>query len=157
MMNAEDARRVRDITKFAPVGKRRWMVATTTQFTRVGFLDISSATAKRFACYQDRRSRGARIRRHRRDGRGRLPVLRPGRLLGGPGIPGQIQHPTSRRSAGALRKVAQARQDRCHVVSRELHRGGVDMGYNSVVGRRRRSPPANYADESMAAFDKALG
>ncbi len=161
VMNAEDARRVRDITKFAPIGKRAVDGGNNdAQFTRVGFLDyLESANRERFACYQieDPEALEHLEAIAEMDGVDCL-FFGPGDYSVATGIPGQIQHPDVKAVRKRIAEVARKHgKIAATVVSRDLIGEYVDMGYNLLSVGADVIALATYADESMAAFDKALG
>ncbi len=161
VMNADDARKVRDITKFAPLGKRAVDGGNNdAQFTRVGFLDyLKTANEERFACYQieDPEAMEHLEAIAEMDGVDCL-FFGPGDYSVASGIPGQIQHDeikaVRKRIAEVARKYGKIAAT---VTNRDLIGEYVDMGYNLLSVGADVIALANYADESMAAFDKALG
>ncbi len=161
VMNAEDARKVRDITKFAPIGKRAVDGGNNdAQFTRVGFLDyLESANRERFACYQieDPEALEHLDAIAEMDGVDCL-FFGPGDYSVATGIPGQIQHPDVKAVRKRIAEVARRHgKIAATVVGRDMIAEYVDMGYNLLSVGADVIALANYADESMAAFDRALG
>lgn len=161
IMDADDARRVRDITKFAPLGRRAVDGGNNdAQFTRVGLLDyLETANRERFACYQiedpealDHLEAIAEL-----EGVDCL-FFGPGDYSVATGIPGQLQHPDVKAVRERVAKVARKYgKIAATVCGRDLIAQYVDMGYNLLSVGADVVALAQYADESMAAFDKALG
>ena len=82
----------------------------------------------------------------------------PGDYSVATGIPGQIQHPDVKAVRKRIAEVARKHgKIAATVVSRDLIGEYVDMGYNLLSVGADVIALATYADESMAAFDKALG
>ena len=159
VMDAADARRVRDITKFAPLGRRALDGGNNdAQFTRVGLTDyLAAANSERVICHQIEDPEA-------------LPHLEamaeiegvdclffgPGDFSLAIGVPGQLQHPevkaARRRVAEVARKYGKIAAT---VTSRDTIAEYADMGYNFLSVGADVVALAIYADESMAAFDKA--
>ena len=84
-----------------------------------------------------------------------MPVLRAGRFSVATGIPGQIQHPDIKAVRKRVAEVAREHgKIAATVTSRELIGEYIDMGYNLLSVGADVIALANYADETMAAFDK---
>jgi len=160
VLDAADARRVRDITKFAPLGRRAVDGGNNdAQFTRVGFTDyLQTANRERFACYQieDPEAMAHLDAIAEIDGVDCL-FFGPGDFSVASGIPGQIQHPDVKAARRRVAEVARKHGKIAATVSnRELIGEYVDMGYNLLSVGADVVALAVYSDESMAAFDKAL-
>ncbi len=161
VMNAEDARRVRDITKFAPVGKRAVDGGNNdAMFTRVGLADyLETANRERFALYQieDPEAMDHLEAIAEMDGVDCL-FFGPGDYSVATGIPGQIQHPDIKAIRRRVAEVARKHgKIAATVVSRDQIGDYVDMGYNLLSVGADVVALAQYADASMEAFDKQLG
>lgn len=161
VMNVDDARRVRDMTKFAPLGKRALDGGNNDAlFTRVGLADyLETANRERFALYQiedpeavDHLEAIAEM-----DGVDCL-FFGPGDYSLAIGVPGQLQHEeikaVRRRIAEVARKHGKIAATVC---SRDQIKDYADMGYNLLSVGADVVALAQYADASMEAFDKQLG
>jgi 4-hydroxy-2-oxoheptanedioate aldolase len=160
VMSADDARRVRDMTKFAPLGRRALDGGNNDAlFTRVGLADyLETANRERFACYQIEDPEAL----------DHLEVIAemegvdclffgPGDYSLAIGVPGQMQHPeieaVRRRIAEVGRRHGKIAATVC---GRDQIRDYADMGYNLLSVGADVIALAQYADMSMQAFDKAF-
>ena len=161
VMNPDDARRVRDMTKFAPLGRRALDGGNNdAQYTRVSLGDyLQTANTERFVCHQiedpealEHLDAIAEI-----DGVDCL-FFGPGDFSLALGIPGQLQHPDVK---AARKRIAEVARKHGKIAATVVGRDGIaeyaDMGYNLLSVGADVVALAIYADESMAAFDKALG
>lgn len=157
VMGAEDATTVRDITKFAPLGRRALDGGNADGgFNRVGLLDyLSQANEERFVCHQIEDPEAvpqieaiAAI-----DGVDCL-FFGPGDYSVALGIPGQMNHPDIDK---VRRVVAKAARDNGKVAATVCApkdiRDYVDMGYNLLSVGADVVALAQYADKAMAAFE----
>jgi 4-hydroxy-2-oxoheptanedioate aldolase len=161
VMDADDARKVRDMTKFAPLGKRALDGGNNdAQFTRVGLADyLETANRERFACYQiedpeaiDHLEAIAGM-----DGVDCL-LFGPGDYSLAIGIPGQLQHPEIKTVRKRIAEVARRHgKIAATVCGRDQIRDYADMGYNLLSVGADVVALAQYADASMEAFDRAFG
>ena len=157
VMNLADAINVRDMTKFAPVGKRPVDGGNNDAlFTRVEFQDyLVTANRERFALYQiedpevmDDIDEIAAL-----EGVDAL-FFGPGDMSVAMGIPGQLNHPEivrmRKQVATAARKhnkIAATVADPASVAPY------VDMGYNLLNIGADVLALTKYADEMLGAFD----
>lgn len=158
VMSADDARAVRDMTKFAPLGRRAVDGGNNdAQFTRVGFLDyLETANKERFVCHQiedpealDQIEAIAEI-----DGVDCL-FFGPGDYSVALGIPGQIQAPEIIKVRERVAEVARKHGKIAATVAGKANlRDYVSMGYNMLSVGADVVALATYADEMMAAFDQ---
>lgn len=160
VMNADDARKVRDITKFAPLGRRAVDGGNAdAQFTRVAFHDyLETANRERFACYQieDPEALDHLEAIAEMDGVGCL-FFGPGDFSVALGVPGQLQHPDVKAARQRIAEVSRKHgKIAATVCGRDQIKDYADMGYNLLSVGADVVALAQYADESMAAFDKAL-
>ena len=160
VMNAEDARRVRDYTKFAPLGKRALDGGNNdAQYTRVGLADyLEQANRERFALYQieDPEAMDHLEAIAEMDGVDCL-FFGPGDYSLALGVPGQLQHPEIKAVRKRIAEVARKHgKIAATVCGRDQIKDYADMGYNLLSVGADVVALALYADESMAAFDKAL-
>ena len=160
VMNADDARRVRDMTKFAPLGKRALDGGNNdAQFTRVGLADyLEQANRERFACYQIEDPEAVD---HLEAIAGMEGVdclfFGPGDYSLAIGVPGQLQHPDIRSVRERIAEIARRHgKIAATVCGRDQIRSYADMGYNMLSVGADVVALAVYADEAMAAFDRAF-
>lgn len=160
IMSADDARRVRDMTKFAPLGKRALDGGNNdAQFTRVALAEyLESANRERFALYQieDPEAMDHLEAIAEMDGVDCL-FFGPGDYSLALGVPGQLQHPDVRAVRRRIAEIARRHgKIAATVCGRDQIRDYADMGYNLLSVGADVVALAIYADESMAAFDKAF-
>lgn len=161
IMSADDARAVRDMTKFAPLGKRALDGGNNdAQFTRVGLADyLATANRERFALYQieDPEAMDHLEAIAEMDGVDCL-FFGPGDYSLALAVPGELQHPeivaVRRRIAEVARRHGKIAATVC---GRDQIRDYADMGYNLLSVGADVVALAQYADASMAAFDTQLG
>jgi len=161
VMNADDARKVRDMTKFAPLGKRALDGGNNdAQFTRVGLADyLATANRERFVLHQieDPEAMDHLEAMAEMDGVDCL-FFGPGDYSLALGVPGQLQHPdikaVRKRTAEVARKHGKIAATVC---GRDQIRDYADLGYNLLSVGADVVALAQYADASMEAFDKQLG
>jgi 4-hydroxy-2-oxoheptanedioate aldolase len=160
VMTAEDARKVRDMTKFAPLGKRALDGGNNdAQFTRVGLADyLETANRERFACYQ---IEDPEAMDHLEAIAGMEGVdclfFGPGDYSLAMGVPGQLQHPDIKAVRKRIAEVARKHgKIAATVCGRAEIKDYADMGYNLLSVGADVVALAVYADEAMAAFDKAF-
>lgn len=161
IMNADDARKVRDMTKFAPVGKRALDGGNNdAMFTRVGLADyLETANRERFALYQieDPEAMDHLEAIAEMDGVDCL-FFGPGDYSLALGIPGQLQHPDIKAVRQRIAEMARKHgKIAATVCGRDQIRDYADMGYNLLSVGADVVALAQYADASMEAFDKQLG
>jgi 4-hydroxy-2-oxoheptanedioate aldolase len=160
VMSADDARRVRDITKFAPLGKRALDGGNNdAQFTRVGLLDyLETANRERFACYQIEDPEAL----EHLDAIAELEgvdclFFGPGDYSVATGVPGELQHPDVKAVRQRVAETARRHgKIAATVCGRDQIREYSDMGYNLLSVGADVVALAQYADEAMAAFDQAF-
>ncbi|MGB3028049.1 HpcH/HpaI aldolase family protein [Paradevosia shaoguanensis] len=158
VLNVEDARRVRDMTKFAPLGRRAVDGGNNdAQFTRVSFSDyLETANKERFVCHQiedpealEQVEAIAEV-----DGVDCL-FFGPGDFSVALGIPGQLHHPdvvkARQRVADAARKSGKIAATVC---GKDRIAEYVGIGYNFLSVGADVVALAQYADDLMAAFEK---
>lgn len=158
VMNADDARAVRDMTKFAPLGRRAVDGGNNdAQFTRVGFLDyLETANKERFVCHQiedpealDQIEAIAEI-----DGVDCL-FFGPGDYSVALGIPGQIQAPEIIKVRERVAEVARKHGKIAATVAGKANlKDYVSMGYNMLSVGADVVALSTYADDMIAAFDQ---
>lgn len=156
VMNEEDATKVRDCTKFHPLGKRAVDGGNAdAQFTRVGLLDyMQQANEERFVCHQiedpeavENLDAIAEV-----DGVDCL-FFGPGDYSVALGIPGQLDHPDIENARRRVAEVAR-KNDKIAATVCSLPNIGTyaDMGYNFLSVGADVVALINYADAAMAAF-----
>ncbi len=158
VMDAADARRVRDYTKFAPLGRRALDGGNNdAQFTRVGLADyLATANAERVICHQieDPEALPHLEAIAELDGVDCL-FFGPGDFSVAIGVPGQLQHPDV---VAARRRVAEVARRHGKIAATVCGRDAItecaDMGYNFLSVGADVVALAVYADEAMAAFDR---
>lgn len=156
VMNSADAARVRDYTKFAPLGRRAVDGGNADAgFTRVGLLDyMAQANAERFVCHQieDPEAVADLDAIAEMEGVDCL-FFGPGDYSVALGIPGQIDHPDVQavriRVAEAARKNGKIAATVCSQANIHSY---ADMGYNFLNVGADVIALVNYADAAMAAF-----
>ena len=161
VMSAEDARRVRDITKFAPLGKRALDGGNNdAQYTRVGLADyLETSNRERFALYQieDPEAMDHLEAIAETDGVDCV-FFGPGDYSLALGIPGQLQHPDIKAVRARIAEVARRHgKIAATVCGRDQIKDYADMGYNLLSVGADVVALVQYADASMEAFDKQLG
>ncbi len=161
IMSADDARRVRDMTKFAPLGKRALDGGNNdAMYTRVGLADyLETANRERFALYQieDPEAMGYLGAIAEMEGVDCL-FFGPGDYSLALGIPGQLQHPDVNAARVRIAEVARKHgKIAATVCGRDQIKDYADMGYNLLSVGADVVALAQYADASMEAFDKQLG
>lgn len=155
--SAAEAREVRDMTKFAPLGRRAADGGNAdTHYTRVGFLDyIEKSNTERFVCHQIEDPEAvpeieaiAEI-----DGVDCL-FFGPGDYSLALGIPGQLMHPdvdkVRRQVAEIARKHGKIAATVCGQDDIRMH---ADMGYNFLNVGADVHALRIYADRAMEAFE----
>lgn len=157
VMGAADARAVRDMTKFAPLGRRAVDGGNNDgMFTRVGFLDyLETANKERFVCHQiedpealDEIEAIAEI-----DGVDAL-FFGPGDYSVRLGIPGQIQAPEIIKVRERVAEVARKHGKIAATVAGKVNvKDYVSMGYNLLSVGADVVALATYADDVLSAFD----
>ncbi|MBN9347985.1 MAG: hypothetical protein J0I48_17595 [Devosia sp.] len=161
VMNADDARKVRDMTKFAPLGKRALDGGNNdAQFTRVGLADyLATANRERFVLHQieDPEAMDHLEAMAEMDGVDCL-FFGPGDYSLALGVPGQLQHPDIKAVRKRIAEVARKHgKIAATVCGRDQIRDYADLGYNLLSVGADVVALAQYADASMEAFDKQLG
>jgi len=157
VMNAEDARRVRDMTKFAPIGKRALDGGNNdAQFTRVALAEyLESANRERFALYQieDPEAMDHLDAIAEMDGVDCL-FFGPGDYSVRLGIPGQIQAPEIVKVRERVAEVARKHGKIAATVAGKANvKDYVSMGYNLLSVGADVVALATYADDVLSAFD----
>lgn len=156
VMGAEDAGKVRDITKFAPLGRRAVDGGNADgQYTRVNFLDyLETANKERFVCHQIEDPEAV----EELDSIAELPgvdclFFGPGDYSVALGIPGQIMDPEIDR---VRRLVAETARKHGKIAATVCGQAQIpsftDMGYNFLSVGADVVALAQYADAAMAAF-----
>lgn len=161
VMSADDARRVRDMTKFAPLGKRALDGGNNdAQFTRVGLADyLDTANRERFVLHQieDPEAMDHLEAIAEMDGVDCL-FFGPGDYSLALGIPGQLQHADIRQVRRRIADVARKHgKIAATVCGRDQIKEYADMGYNLLSVGADVVALAQYADAAVEAFDKQLG
>lgn len=157
VMSAADARAVRDMTKFTPLGRRAVDGGNNdAMYTRVGFLDyIATANKERFVCYQiedpealDEIEAIAEI-----DGVDAL-FFGPGDYSMRLGIPGEIQDPQIVKVRERVAEVARRHGKIAATVAGKANvKDYVSMGYNLLNIGADVLALSSYADDVLSAFD----
>lgn len=160
VLDADDARRVRDITKFAPLGRRAVDGGNNdAQFTRVSFTEyLETANRERLVCHQieDPEALAHLDAIAEIEGVDCL-FFGPGDFSVASGIPGQLQHPEVKAARKAVAEAARRHgKIAATVTGRDQIGEYADMGYNLLSVGADVVALSTYADDSMAAFDKAL-
>lgn len=158
VMNVQDATTVRDITKFAPVGKRAVDGGNNdAKFTRVSFLDyLETANRERFVCHQieDPGALDSIESIAELDGVDAL-FFGPGDFSVAMGIPGQIQHPEIKAVRKRVAEIARKHNKIAATVAGPADLPEyVDLGYNLLNIGADVIALAGYADDMLSAFDK---
>ena len=156
VMDAADAKKVRDHTKFPPLGRRAVDGGNEdAQFTRVPFLDyLKAANSERFVCHQiedpeavEHLDAIAEI-----DGVDCL-FFGPGDYSVALGIPGQIMDPEIDKVRRKVAETARRHGKIAATVSgQDSIRSFADMGYNLLSVGADVVALSQYADKAMAAF-----
>ncbi|EAR52722.1 putative aldolase [Oceanicola granulosus HTCC2516] len=156
VMGAEDAREVRDMTKFAPLGRRAVDGGNAdARFTRVALADyMAQANSERFVLHQiedpeglDQIERIASI-----DGVDGL-LFGPGDYSIRLGIPGQIDHEEVEAARVAVAKVARKHgKIAATVCSQADVARHADLGYNFLNVGADVLALSRYADAAVEAF-----
>ena len=157
VMGVEDATAVRDMTKFAPLGRRALDGGNAdTQFARVGLHDyMRQSNEERFVCHQIEDPEAvAQIEAIAAiDGVDCL-FFGPGDYSVALGIPGQMDHPDVDQARRTIAEVARkAGKIAATVCAPDQVRDYVDMGYNLLSVGADVIALAQYADKAMAAFE----
>jgi len=157
VLNIDDARRVRDMTKFAPLGRRAVDGGNNdAQFTRVSFLDyLKTANTERFVCHQiedpealDHLEAIAEL-----DGVDCL-FFGPGDFSVALGMPGELQAPEVKAARQRVAEVARRHgKIAATVCGKAQIKDYADMGYNFLSVGADVVALAQYADDLMAAFE----
>ena len=158
IINLQDAKNVRDMTKFAPLGKRAADGGNNdAKFTKVSFNDyLVAANQERFVCYQiedpeviDQLDDIAAL-----DGVDAL-FFGPGDMSVALGIPGQINDPKINEMRKNVAQVARKHNKiAATVCNPDTVRDFADMGYNLLSLGADVVALSEYADKMMAAFDR---
>jgi len=161
VMSADDARNVRDMTKFAPLGKRALDGGNNdAMYTRVGLADyLETANRERFALYQieDPSAMDHIEAIAEMDGVDCL-FFGPGDYSLALGVPGQLQHADIKAVRARIAEVARRHgKIAATVCGRDQIKEYADMGYNLLSVGADVVALVQYADASMEAFDKQLG
>ncbi len=160
VMNTDDARKVRDMTKFAPLGKRALDGGNNdAQYTRVGLTDyLEQANRERFALYQieDPEAMDHLEAIAEMDGVDCI-FFGPGDYSLALGVPGQLQHPDIKAARQRIAEVTRKHGKMAATVcGRDQIKDYAEMGYNILSVGADVVALAQYADASMEAFDKAF-
>ncbi|WP_417310979.1 HpcH/HpaI aldolase family protein [Devosia sp.] len=158
VMGAADARAVRDMTKFMPLGRRAIDGGNNdAMYTRVGMLDyIAAANTERFVLHQiedpealDEIEAMAEI-----EGVDGL-FFGPGDYSMRLGIPGQIQDPQIVKVRERVAEVARRHGKIAATVAGKANvKDYVSMGYNLLNIGADVIALASYADDALSAFDE---
>lgn len=157
VMGLADARSVRDMTKFAPIGKRAVDGGNAdAMYTRVAFLDyLETANRERFVCYQIEDPEAV-------DDLDAIAELKgvdalffgPGDYSVALGIPGQINDPEINKIRKRVAEVARKNGKIAATVSGTgTVAEYVDMGYNMLSVGADVIALSQYADQVLSAFD----
>jgi 4-hydroxy-2-oxoheptanedioate aldolase len=157
VMNLADATSVRDMTKFASIGRRAADGGNNdAAYTRVGLLDyLRSANRERFVCYQiedpevlDDLDAIAEL-----EGVDAL-FYGPGDYSVALGIPGQLTHPEIERVRKLVAETARKHNKIAATVSgTETVAEYVDLGYNFLSVGADVHALTQYAEKVLSAFD----
>lgn len=157
VMDGADARRVRDFTKFAPLGRRALDGGNNdAQYTRVGLKDyLADSNSERVVLHQiedpeavDQIEAIAEI-----DGVDGL-FFGPGDFSLALGVPGELQHPEVRKVREKVATIARRHgKIAATVCGREQIKDYASMGYNVLSVGADVVALAQYADAAMAAFE----
>lgn len=157
VMNLEDAASVRDITKFAPIGRRAVDGGNNDAlYTKVAYLDyLKTANTERFVCYQIEDPEVM----DDLDAIGELEgvdalFFGPGDYSVALGIPGQMDDPAITEARKRVAEVARKNNKiAATVTGTETLAAYVDLGYNLLSIGADVVALNQYAAEMMAAFD----
>jgi 4-hydroxy-2-oxoheptanedioate aldolase len=157
VMNLADATKVRDMTKFAPLGRRPVDGGNNdAMFTRVAFSDyLETANRERFVCYQieDPEVMDDLDEIAAMDGVDAL-FFGPGDMSLALGIPGQMDHPEIDRMRQEVARIARKHNKIAATVSSPATvTQHADMGYNWLNIGADVLALSDYADKMLAAFD----
>lgn len=157
VMGVEDATAVRDITKFAPLGRRALDGGNAdARFNRVGLLDyLRQANEERFVCHQIEDPEAvAQIEAIAAiDGVDCL-FFGPGDFSVALGIPGQLDHPDIDKVRQVVAEAARREGKIAATVCAPDQIGRyVEMGYNLLSVGADVFALAQYADRAVAAFE----
>jgi 4-hydroxy-2-oxoheptanedioate aldolase len=157
VMSLADATSVRDMTKFAPLGRRAADGGNNdAAFTRVGLLDyLETANRERFVCYQveDPEALDDLEAIAALDGVDAL-FYGPGDYSVALGIPGQMDHPEIVRVRKLVATVARKHgKIAATVCSPEAVPEYADMGYNMLSVGADVFALVQFADRLLSAFD----
>ena len=157
VMNLADAKNVRDMTKFAPLGRRPVDGGNNDgMFTRVEFQDyLKTSNTERFALLQiedpevmDDLEKIAAL-----DGVDAL-FFGPGDMSVAMGIPGQLDHPDINKMREQVATVARKHNKiAATVADPTLVARYTDMGYNLLNIGADVIALSQYADRMLSAFD----
>ena len=153
-----DAIKVRDMTKFAPLGERGNDGGNNdAAFTKVDMLDyLTTSNKERFVCYQIEHPRVI-------DDLDAIAELEgvdalffgPGDYSIALGVPGEMQHPEIKRVRELVAKVARKNNKIAATVGSPAIVGDyIGMGYNLLNIGADVVALINYAEETLEAFDK---
>lgn len=156
VMNADDARMVRDFTKFRPVGRRALDGGNNdAQFTRVPLAEyLKASNDERFVCYQieDPEAVEHLDAIAEQDGVDCL-FYGPGDYSLALGFPGQLQHEEVRRVRKLVADAARRHgKIAATVCTKDQVHEYADMGYNMLSVGSDVGALVRFADEAMAAF-----
>lgn len=156
VMGPEDARAVRDATKFAPVGRRAVDGGNAdARFTRLGLTDyLAQANSERFVFHQIEDPEAVPHIEEIAEIEGVDALFfGPGDYSVALGIPGQIDHPevekVRRRVAEVARRAGKIAATVCAQPAIGRH---ADMGYNFLSVGADVIALTQYADAAMTAF-----
>ena len=158
VVSLSDATDVRNMTKFAPVGKRAVDGGNTdAMFTRVGFLDyLKTANKERFVCYQieDPEAMDDLDAIAELEGVDAL-FFGPGDFSVALGIPGEINSPQINKMRKRVADVARKNGKIAATVSGpDTVKEYADLGYNMLSVGADVIALTQYADKMLAAFDE---
>lgn len=156
VLNAEDALRVRDMTKFAPLGRRALDGGNNdAQYTRVGLADyLKAANSERIICHQieDPEAVPQLEAIAELDGVDCL-FFGPGDYSLAIGVPGELQHPEVRKVREQVAAIARKHgKIAATVCGRDQIQDYASMGYNMLSVGADVVALAQYADAAMTAF-----
>lgn len=157
VMNLADATDIRDMTKFAPLGKRALDGGNNdAMYTRISLLDyLETANRERFVCHQieDPEALDDLEAIAELEGVDAL-FFGPGDYSVALGIPGQLQDPEIKKVRKRVADIARKHNKIAATVSgTENVPEYADMGYNLLNVGADVVALSQYADEVLAAFD----
>ena len=156
--NLEDAIKVRDMTKFAPIGKRGNDGGNNdAAFTKIDMLDyLSTANKERFVCYQIEHPGVMKDLEAIAELEGVDALFfGPGDYSIALGVPGEMQHPEIKKARQLVAEFARKNNKIAATVGGpDIVGEYINMGYNLLNIGADVVALINYAEETLEAFDK---